>query len=285
MPGTRTGAPLRLRGRRTCDIMLGMMMRCVCMMLVSWVAAGAMAAAAVSEAGRSAMEAARSYGAAVRSCDMGWALDFMYPPLKLTYADQFASRNGHERENANRAMGLLKEPTQQAVQRNKAALAALREHYVKMGREMINNGIKIESFTVREPVAEYRVAPPTTMARTVKREVADTQRSNSTGALTSAESLQSSEMSRFVVLPTTIIVSGPAPGGRGTVRVERRSHIYAIRDERVNAVDAHGNTSHGTKLNQWYFVDGNTEINILRNFFPNLPQRLTLPDGGERVIR
>ena len=53
---------------------------------------GAAMAAPVSEAAKTAREAAREYGAAVRNCDMGWALDSMYPPLRRTYADQLSSR-------------------------------------------------------------------------------------------------------------------------------------------------------------------------------------------------
>ena len=68
--------------------------------------------------------------------------------------------------------------------------------------------------------------------------------------------------------------------------MERQGYIYAIRDEVVNGpVDRNGFTTHETKVNKWYFVDGNTDISTLRAFFPNLPLRLSLPSSGERVLQ
>lgn len=235
------------------------------------------AAAAVSEAARTAVESARSYGAAVRSCDMGWALDYMYPPLKKLYAEQLSNRSGKESENARRIMGLTKESPEQAKARLQTGLKALREHYVNMGKQMQASGVKIESFTVRDPVAEYVVSPPRNMATAVRRDAE--------GRI-SADQLQGSgERSRVVVLPTVLVVSAPTRSGSVT-RVERRGHIFAIRDEVVNGgVDRNGFTVRDTKLNRWYFVDGNTDANTLRTFFPNLPLHMTLPDGGERVLR
>lgn len=241
--------------------------------------------APVSDIARSAVEAARSYGAAVRSCDMGWALDYMYPPLKKTYAEQYSNRNGNERENAYRVMKITRETTQQARARSQAELKALRDYYVQMGRQMAANGIKIESFVVGEPVAEYIV----NTSAGVNTAEPDNWGGNESmvpaaaGEATAAPQAQR-ERSRLVVLPTTLIVSGPSPRG-GVTRVERRSHIYAIRDEVVyGGVDRNGLTPRETKINKWYFVDNNTDVNTLRAFFPNLPLRLTLPDGGERVL-
>ncbi len=232
--------------------------------------------AAESEIARSAVEAARSYGAAVRSCDMGWALDYMYPPLKRLYAEQLSNRNGNEADNARRTMGLTKETTAQARARIEAGLTALRNHYVKMGKQMISSGVKIESFSVGEPVSEYVLTPPTGMVSAV---IQDRE-----GRVRVDELNEGEERSRLVVLPTVIVVSGPGKGG-STVRVERRSHIYAIRDEVVNGkLNRNGLTAHDTKLNKWYFADGNTDINTLRTFFPGLPLNLRLPDGGERVL-
>lgn len=252
------------------------MMKRVLMMVAAVALVGQMACAAVSEVGRSAVEAARSYGAAVRSCDMGWALDYMYPPLKRMYAEQYSSRSGNEAENARRIMRVVRETDAQARARQQANMKALREYYVKMGNEMKSSGMKIESFSVREPVAEYVVSP--------SKGVVNAVRSDTDGRI-SADRLQGeAERSRLVVLPTVLVVSGQAPQG-GITRVERRGHIYAIRDEVVSGpLDGNGFTSRDTKLNKWYFADGNTDINILRAFFPNLPVRLALPDGGERVL-
>lgn len=253
------------------------MMKSVLMTIAALALVGQMASAAVSEIAQSAVESARSYGAAVRSCDMGWALDSMYPPIKKTYAEQFSSRSGKEADNARRIMGLTEESPQQARIRTQAGLKALRDHYVKMGKQMLASGLKIESFSVREPVAEYVVSPPSGMVKAVKQDAA--------GRIAADQLQGSSERSRVVVLPTVLVVSGPSPQG-GVTRVERRGHIYAIRDEVVNGpLDRNGFTYRDTKLNKWYFVDGNTDINTLRAFFPNLPLRMNLPDSGERVLR
>lgn len=231
---------------------------------------------AVSDIARTAVEAARSYGAAVRSCDMGWALDYMYPPIKRMYAEQFSNRTGKEADNARRIMGLTEESPEQTRSRIQDGLKALREHYVKMGKAMVASGLKIESFIVQDPVAEYVVAPPSGVVQAVRRDAE--------GKI-AADQLQSGgERSRLVVLPTVLIVSGPSPSG-GVTRVERRSHIYAIRDEVVEGrLNRNGLTSRDTLLNKWYFVDGNTDVNTLRAFFPQLPLRLNLPGGGERIL-
>ncbi len=235
------------------------------------------ASAAVSEIANSAVEAARSYGAAVRSCDMGWALDYMYPPLKRMYAEQFASRGDKEADNARRIMGLVEESPEQARLRIQNGMRALREHYVKMGKQMISSGLKIESFTVRDPVAEYVLAPPAGMVSAVRKD--------KEGKVRADEFQENDERSRLVVLPTVLVISGPAKNG-SSVRIERRSHIYAIRDEVVRGgVDRNGLTPRETRLNKWYFVDGNTDINTLRSFFPGLPLHIILPGGGERVLR
>lgn len=235
--------------------------------------------AAVSEAGRSAVEAARSYGAAVRSCDLGWALDFMYPPLKYTYAEQFSSRNGREAENARRIMGLnAREKASEARARLDANVKQLREYYDSMGVQMRKSGVKIEMYKVHEPMAEYIVTPP---GGVVGAAIRDSQ------AQVSAEQLQGEqERSRLVVLPITLIVAMVNPETGERVRVERRGHIYAIRDEVVSGgTDRRGLSSRDTKLNQWYFADGNTDTNLLRALFPNLPSYINQPDSSERVLR
>ena len=63
-------------------------------------------AAPVSSAAREAQAEANAYKGAVINCDMGWAVDCMYPPIKWTLADRLASRDPRkERENARRIMG------------------------------------------------------------------------------------------------------------------------------------------------------------------------------------
>lgn len=247
--------------------------------------------AAPSKAGESAREAARAYGAAVRACDMGWAVDAMYPPLRRTYADKLGSRGAaSEAANARRIMGLQKETPQEAKARMAANDKALRARYTQMGEEMKAQGVRIESYTVGEPYAEYEVTPP--MGTVV---AAEYDRSG----LVSVENLgASNDRSRLVVLPTTLVVSSPAADG-SRQRIERRSYIFAVRDEVINEkrpvvnntdgspAASHSNVSgnRGTTLNKWYFIDGKTDVNTLRTFFPDLPLRIKLPTAGDRVLR
>lgn len=235
--------------------------------------ASMVAAATVSEAAKTAREAAREYGAAVRNCDMGWALDSMYPPLRRTYADQLSGRDPRtEAANARRIMGTVRESEAQAQARMKANSKALRDRYVKMGQEMRAAGFKVESFSVGTPVAEYVVNPPTAVARQVRRD---------TTGRTRVEDLQNDkDRSRLVVLPTKLVYSLPGNDGR-TQRVQRDSYIFAVRDEVISTPGS----ARGTKLNKWYFIDSNTDVNILRAFFPNLPLNIELPDCGERPVR
>lgn len=256
------------------------MIRCILKSLALVAALSGAVQAAVSEVGRSAVEAARSYGAAVRSCDMGWAFDFMYPPLKSTYAEQYSNRNGKEAENARRIMHIsgTEETVAQQRARREANVRALRDYYVKMGEQIKKSGVKIEAYNVREPVSEYVLTPPRGVVNAVYRDAK---------GQVNADQLQGeTERSRLVVLPVTLTVAVVDPHTADVRRIERRSHIYAIRDEVVSGpVDARGVTRRGTKINQWYFLDGNTDTSILRTFFPNLPPRLRLPDSGERVLR
>ena len=84
------------------------------------------AAAEISKAGREAQSAAGEYRAAVMACDMGWAFDFMYPPIKRTLADRFASRQpGQEGKDARRIMGLERESAEEAEARMTRTLGAV----------------------------------------------------------------------------------------------------------------------------------------------------------------
>ncbi|MBR3943617.1 MAG: hypothetical protein IKK15_00820 [Akkermansia sp.] len=249
------------------------MKRLVSLICVLAMVGGAALADPVSEVAKSAREAAREYGAAVRNCDMGWALDSMYPPLRRTYADQLSSRDPRmEAANARRIMGTERESEAQAQARMKANSKALRDRYVKMGQDMRAAGFKVESFTVGNAVAEYVVNPPTSMARQVRRD---------TAGRTRVEDLKSDkDRSRLVVLPTKLVYSLPGGDGR-TQRVQRDGYIFAVRDEVISTPGL----ARGTKLNKWYFIDSNTDVNILRAFFPNLPLNIELPDCGERPVR
>ncbi len=226
-------------------------------------------AAPLTEAGRTAQEAARQYGAAVRNCDMGWALDSMYPPLKRTYADRYGNSGNPAAEaaDARRIMGLSSEPTAEAEARMRANERALRNYYVKMGQAMKAGGFKVESFTVGEPFAEYELTPPSSMMRKARQ-----------GA--SHEELGTArDRSRLIVLPTKLVYSAPDAGDR-RMKIMRKGYIFALRDE---VITSRVNTR-GTQLNRWYFVDGNTNINLLRAFFPDLPLNIELPDSGEYPV-
>ncbi len=230
-------------------------------------------AMAASDMAESAREAARQYGAAIRNCDMVWALDSMYPPLLRSYADQ---PNGRSKEaeiaRARRIQGLDVETKEEARARMAANDKALRARYARMGQEMKKNGVVIESYTVGTPTAEYVVTPPMATVRDVRRDTSGRLRAEDIGSTT--------ERSRVVILPTTLVVSVPrADGGRN--RIERRSFIYAVRDEII----ADHTQPRDTVLNKWYFIDGNTTVNTLRSYFPNLPLNIKLPRCSNRVLR
>ena len=228
---------------------------------------------AASEAANSARAAAQQYGAAVRNCDMRWAVDSMYPPLRRTYADRLTT-NTREAEiaRARRVQGLDRETAAQAKARMAANDKALRARYARMGEEMKQRGLQVESYTVGEATAEYVVTPPVATISQVRQDTRGRVRAEKIG--------NTQERSRVVVLPTTLVVSLPAQNG-GRTRMERRSYIFAVRDE----VITDKSVSRGTELNKWYFIDGNTDVNTLRSFFPNLPLYLSLPGTGDRILR
>ena len=228
---------------------------------------------AASDAAANAREAARRYGAAVRNCDMNWAVDSMYPPLRRTYADRLtATAPGSEAARAHRIMGINKrsETPEEARARMIASDRALRAKYAKMGQTMKESGVKIESFTVGAPYSEYVVTPPMDSVQAVRK---DTK-----GVRKVEEVQQTRDRSRLVVLPTTLVIS--IPTRHGSTRIERRSYIFAVRDEVITDTGI----SRGTKLNQWYFIDSNTDVNTLRTFFPDLPLYIKLPAGGDRTL-
>lgn len=227
---------------------------------------------AASDTATSAREAAQQYGAAVRNCDMRWAVDFMYPPLRRTYADQLSSSSREDEiARARRVQGLDRETVVQAKARMAASDKALRAKYARMGEEMKQRGLTVESFTVGEATAEYVVTPPMATVSQVRKDTSGRVRAEQIG--------NTQERSRVVILPTTLVISAPAANGKRT-RMERRSYIYAVRDEVI--VDT--SKPRGTELNKWYFIDGNTSVNTLRTFFPNLPLYLKLPGTGDRVL-
>ncbi len=228
---------------------------------------------AASEAANSARAAAQQYGAAVRNCDMRWAVDSMYPPLRRTYADRLTT-NTREAEiaRARRVQGLDRETKVQAKARMAANDKALRARYARMGEEMKKRGMQVESYSVGEATAEYLVTPPMVAVSQMRRDTSGRLRAENIG--------NTQERSRIVVLPTTLVISVPGENGTRT-RMERRSYIFAVRDEIITDKSQ----PRGTELNKWYFIDGNTDVNTLRSFFPNLPLYLNLPVSGDRILR
>ncbi len=228
---------------------------------------------AASEAANSARAAAQQYGAAVRNCDMRWAVDSMYPPLRRTYADRLTT-NTREAEiaRARRVQGLDRETKVQAKARMAANDKALRARYARMGEEMKKRGMQVESYSVGEATAEYLVTPPMAAVSQMRRDTSGRLRAENIG--------NTQERSRIVVLPTTLVISVPGENGTRT-RMERRSYIFAVRDEIITDKSQ----PRGTELNKWYFIDGNTDVNTLRSFFPNLPLYLNLPVSGDRILR
>lgn len=239
--------------------------------LLTLFAAGSVAFAASAEA-ESARAAAREYGSAVRNCDMAWALDSMYPPIRRTYADQLGARRGGEAQAARLFTGADPETAAKNKARRAANEKALREQYTKMGNAMKEQGLRIESYSVGAATGEYIVSPPMSMVENVRKDV-DARRK--------AEDITAAnrDTSRIVILPTTLVISMPQANGTRT-RIERRSFIYAVRDEYITDTGR----ARSTALKKWYFVDGNTDVNTMRTFFPDLPVRLALPPCGDRQL-
>ncbi|MBR5886884.1 MAG: hypothetical protein IKZ07_01620 [Akkermansia sp.] len=238
-------------------------------------------AAPVSSAAREAQAEANAYKGAVLNCDMSWAVDAMYPPLKWTLADRLASRDPRqEAANARRIMGTgaARESDEQARRRMERNIRALKEQYLRIGQQMKQAGFKVERYAVGTPMAEYVLPHSSTAIRSVR---ADSRRSG--GKLTSAEHLNwEGGRSRLVVLPTVMWYSTPTESGR-RLRVERRDFIYAVRDEVIESTN--NRNYRGTQLNKWYFIDGNTDVNTLRSYFPTLPLNIARPDTGERPLQ
>ncbi|MBR3925835.1 MAG: hypothetical protein IKJ58_03630 [Akkermansia sp.] len=234
-------------------------------------------AARISDAAREAQAEANSYRGAIMNCDMGWAVDSMYPLLKWTLADRLAGRTpGSESDNAARIMGVgaARESSEVARRRMERNIRALRDHYVRMGLRLKQAGFQVERYAVGTPVAEYVLPHSSTATRAVR---ADGAR------LTSAENISwEGGRSRLVVLPTTLWYSVPTESGR-RMRIERKDFIYAVRDEVVQTVN--NRNYRGTVINRWYFIDGNTDVNTLRSYFPTLPLNIARPDTGERPLQ
>ena len=248
--------------------MQGMRTRTLCLLFALL---GALPLAALTPEADSAREAARQYGAAVRNCDLSWALDSMYPPLRRTYADQLGARRQSEADKAQLFTGARAESAAENRERREANEKALRQQYAKMSKAMRDSGMRIESYSVGAPTAEYLVTPPMSMVNAVRR---DTK-----GAVRAENLTANGDRSRIVILPTTLVISLPAADGNRR-RIERRHYIYAIRDEQITDKGR----ARGTALKKWYFADGNTDITTMRTFFPDLPTRLQLPTCGEREL-
>lgn len=220
-----------------------------------------------SAAGASARAAARELAASVRMGDMGWMAECMYPPLKSMLAQQMQARaqRGQEAALARRAMGLGKGLTPEEEARMEKALDA---HYRRMGDEMKRAGVVIESFTVGEPFAELELTPPGAMIPA------------GLNASTSAEAVARSrgERSRMVVLPTTLVLTAP-DGKGGKARLEKKSFLYAVRDE------ASENKMRRKRLNKWFFIDAATDLKTLRTLFPDMPLNMATPPTGMRVLQ
>lgn len=239
--------------------------------LLTLSAAGSVALAASAEA-ESARAAAREYGSAVRNCDMAWALDSMYPPIRRTYADQLGARRGGEVQAARLFTGADPETAAKNKARRAANEKALREQYTKMGESMKAQGVRIESYTVGAATGEYIVTPPMSMVENVRKDVYARRKAEDITA-------ENRDSSRIVILPTTLVISMPQADGT-RARIERRSFIYAVRDENITDTGR----VRSTALKKWYFVDGKTDVNTMRTFFPDLPVRLALPPCGDRQL-
>ncbi len=226
----------------------------------------------VTEHGQSARDAARELAGAIRSSDMSWMVDRMYPPIQRVYADRLGARSARgEVESSQRYLGSRRESDAEAIARMERNMRNLRTSYMKMGAAMKQQGVRIENYLVGEPFSEYVVTPP---KNTVTGVLRDKQGQCSAENLTMGQ-----DRSRLVVLPTTIIASVPNPRG-GKLRIEQKSFLYAVRDEVISSTK----NWRGARLNAWYFIDAKTDVGILRSFFPDLPRDLQLPPVSNRQL-
>ena len=240
-------------------------------------------AAVGTETARSACAAAREYGAAVRNCDMVWALDSLYPPMRRLLAAQLAARDPKEAKAVQRIlMGVdyrvkegsvqmqdVTETPKERAAREQRYDKLLRDQYAAMGAAMKKGGMQVERYTVGTPTAEYVLIPSHSLAAGVKKDAR--------GSMNAEDITGGSDRSRLVIIPTTLVVSTKAPNG-AVQRVERRSFIYAVRDE------VSGNAP--VRKPRWYFMDANTKLSVLRSFFINLPvEGIKLPPVSDRVLR
>lgn len=157
---------------------------------------------------------------------------------------------------------------------------------------MKKQGLKIESYSIGTPTGEYVVTPANATASSVHRAEAARRQKTEGRDLRgngwtpqqptqgpASETGETTDRSRIVIIPTTLVVSMPGRNGART-RMERKGYIYAVRDEIISEQGA----ERETKPNKWYLIDGNTNISTLRTFFPDLPLYLERPTCGERVL-
>jgi phosphopantetheine adenylyltransferase len=101
----------------------------------------------------SAVQAARELSGAVKSGDMMWLVDNMYPPMKKKLIASF--RTDHEIAcDANGNSGVQKRSDSA---REASFMESMRKRMADAAAEMKRNGVKIESFEIGEPVGEYLV--------------------------------------------------------------------------------------------------------------------------------
>lgn len=127
-------------------------------------------------------------------------------------------------------------------------MKAVDESYRKMGEVMKKKGVVIETFEVGAPFGEYIVHEGIT---------------------------------RIVILPTKLIISMKSPGGP-VVRVEQSSCIFAVRREK-NFGEKPGDP-HVEIKSEWFFIEGSTSLNTLRNHFKDLPVNIAMPLMVQRML-
>ena len=246
----------------------------------------------VSPASQEAWQAARELTGAVRTGDMSWMVAKMYPPVKRMLADELAMQvkypDSVERARAVEKQSQIRRTMMDDRQTSKAVwekyrkqeLAnmaendkALEAQYRQIGEKLKKQGMTVESFQVSAPYSEYLVVAPSVIGGGVSNFKDDLAQQG----VDESRVEEGKAQSRIVVLPTMVVYSAPDVDGN-RVRMEKKSYLFAIRDERT------ANESAKARLNKWFFLDASTDVKVLRSFFPDLPLGLRLPSTSVRPL-
>ncbi|MEG2809943.1 MAG: hypothetical protein RR889_04760 [Akkermansia sp.] len=165
----------------------------------------AVASLSLAQDAASAVRAARELTGAVKTGDMTWMAEKMYPQLKATLA---TSVGGIEQ---------------------------LKAQFRKAGEMMKKEGFVCESFETFEAFGEYNVKNKT---------------------------------EKIVIIPTRMVCS--ILQGQQKMKMEQKGFLYAVAKKSAPET--------------WYFIQGSTSLNSLRDLFYDLPANIPLPEVSRKAL-